>query len=195
MFNILIAGVGGQGNVLASRVIAECAIKKGLHVKTAETIGMAQREGTVVSHLRIGKIVNSSLVSEGKGDLLIGMEIAEGARSLSKLNKDAKIIINDYSIVPAMVSIGMGTYQEKEIKDYLKKYFPKTLFIRASSLALEIGTLKVTNVIMLGSSVQSGFLPFSSDEIWFALKELLPEKLHAINKKAFQSGIEAVKAI
>lgn len=189
MYNILIAGVGGQGNLLASRVIAECAIRKKLSVKTSETIGMAQREGAVVSHVRIGENVYSPLIGDGKGDILIGMELAEAARNLNKLNKEAKVMVNDYTIVPAMVSIGKGKYLVSELKEFIKSNFSDGFFIPASQIAIELGNVRATNVVMLGALAKLNILPFSKEDFTQVLQELLPPKLHQMNLKAFEAGL------
>ncbi|WP_269849076.1 2-oxoacid:acceptor oxidoreductase family protein [Methanosarcina horonobensis] len=100
-YDILIAGVGGQGVVLASRMLALTAIKTGFHVSTAETIGMSQREGSVSSHVRIGDEISGSLIPAGKADLLIGLEPAETVRNLPFLKKNGKVIVNSHTIPPA----------------------------------------------------------------------------------------------
>ena len=194
MLNVLIAGVGGQGNILASRVIAECAVEKCFAVKTSETIGMAQREGTVVSHVRFGKEVYSPMIAEGQGDILIGMEIAESARSLNKLKSQAKLIINDYAIIPAAVSLGKCNYDIDAIKDFILKHYPDTIFIPASTIAIASGSIRTTNVVMLGAIAKLGMLPFTPEELLNKILELIPEKHLKLNQQAFQAGVDYIES-
>jgi indolepyruvate ferredoxin oxidoreductase beta subunit len=118
-YDILIAGVGGQGVVLASRMLALAAMKAGLHVSTAETIGMSQREGSVSSHIRIGNEVSGSLIPVGQADLLLGLEPAETVRNLLFLGKSGKVLVNTHAIPPASKLPGSPNYDPVALLSFL----------------------------------------------------------------------------
>ena len=119
--DIIMCGVGGQGTVLASRAIGEAAIQSGYHVRTSEIIGMAQREGSVVSQVRFDKTVNSPLIPDQGADILIGFELAEAVRSLHRVKPGGSVLINTQTIVPPSVYLGLATYNEKELLSFIKK--------------------------------------------------------------------------
>ena len=126
MLNCLLAGVGGQGTVLASKLLAQAAIKQGLQARTAETIGMAQRGGCVVSHVRIGRESYSPLITVGQADVLIGFEPAEAVRCLSYLKKGGTVIVSNNAIKPITDTFSKVPYDEKVMLDYLKKQVENT---------------------------------------------------------------------
>lgn len=190
--NIIIAGVGGQGNVLASRLIASTSIMKGMEAKTSETIGMAQRGGCVASHIRIGGQYHSPIVPEGGADLLIGFEIAETARNITKLKKGGKAVMNMGSIRPAGGLINLNAYDEQEACQFIQAYCPDIVSIDAFAIAKEIGNPKVVNIAMIGAAVAAAFLPFTQEEFEIVLKKHLPEKILNINLQAFRKGMSEV---
>jgi indolepyruvate ferredoxin oxidoreductase beta subunit len=180
-FNCLIAGIGGQGTVLASKLIAAAAMKKGFDVRTTETIGMAQRGGSVVSHVRIGDNIYSPLIPSGKADILIAFEPAEAVRQLPFLKSDGVLITAGYSS-PAMV-------------EYLKSCVSRLAVIDNARLALK--NAKTLNVALLGAAAQlsqrdqSGGFPFDAETLKEAIPEMLHERFWEINIEAFELGRKA----
>ena len=190
MRNVLLSGVGGQGTVLAAKVLAQAAQDKGWQVRTAETIGMAQRGGSVSSHLRIGSKDLSPVVPSAHADVLLAFELAEGARMIPKLSPKAKAVINTDEIIPTNVALKQGVYLDSEYLEVLKKALPKGVFISAAPLALKAGDARTLNVVMLGAATGAGVLPFSVDEMRAALKACIKPKLLKMNEKAFDLGIK-----
>ena len=189
--NIIIAGVGGQGTILASKIISHAADKKGLFIRTSETIGMAQRGGSVCSHIRINAEDVSPVIPSHHADLLIGFELAEAVRQIPKLAASAKCVVNTDKIVPTNVALKQGKYLEEEYLEILKKTLPNGIFISASHLALEAGDARTLNIVLLGAASGAGLLPFTEEEIREAIKECVKPKLLAMNEKAFELGIKA----
>ena len=189
--NIIIAGVGGHGTILASKIISCAADKKGLFIRTSETIGMAQRGGSVCSHIRINAEDVSPVIPSHHADILIGFEPAEAARQIPKLAKNAKCVVNTDKIVPTNVALKQGKYLEEEYLEILKKTLPNGFFMSASPLALEAGDARTLNIVLLGAAVGADILPFTEDEIREAIKECVKPKLLAMNEKAFNLGMEA----
>ena len=122
--NILICGVGGQGTVLAAKVLSQAAISGGQHVLSAETIGMAQRGGSVTSHVRIGDDIFSPLIPKGTADIIIAFEAAEAVRNISYLKKDGLVIVNKKIVQPTTASLNNKTFSESEMIDYLSAKIP-----------------------------------------------------------------------
>jgi indolepyruvate ferredoxin oxidoreductase beta subunit len=189
-FDILIAGVGGQGVVLASRMLALAAMKTGFHVSTAETIGMAQREGSVSSHVRIGDEVSGPLIPSGQADLLIGLEPAEAVRNLFYLGKGGKILVNTHGIPPGSKPPGSPEYDPSLLLSFLKIHCPGMLSLDFTELAEKTGTYKAANIAMLGAA--AGFLPLSLETLQTVLDAEIPEKHRAVNKAAFEIAIKRV---
>lgn len=189
-FDIIIAGVGGQGVVLASRLLATAAMDAGFHVATAETIGMAQREGSVTSHVRIGDYVCGSLIPQGKADLLIGLEPAEAARNILFLGKDGNMLVNEHAIMPP--TQGCDEYDPERILEFLKKTCPQTITADFTGLARDAGTYKAANVAMIAASAGAGLLPFSEEYLWDVLEKMIPEKYRDVNRRVFDRAIECV---
>ncbi|MBR6463484.1 indolepyruvate ferredoxin oxidoreductase subunit alpha [bacterium] len=182
--NIILCGVGGQGTVLASRLLAATAMRLGLEIKTAETIGMAQRGGSVVSHIKIGKNVHSPIIGEKEADLILGFEIAETLRNLSYLKDGGKIITSSCQVIPVNAMLGGPPYLLDEITAYLKNAVPDITLIDTISAAKALGSEKIVNVLMLGQAAKAGLLGFGTEDIMETIKELLPPKLQEINLKA-----------
>jgi indolepyruvate ferredoxin oxidoreductase beta subunit len=169
----MIAGVGGQGTVLASKLIAAAAIKKGFDVRTSETIGMAQRGGSVFGHIRIGENIFSPIIPVGKADALIGFEPAETVRQLPFLRKDGSVIVYNSGNTDTI--------------HYLKENVQKLTVIEARRLTAY--SVKTLNVFLLGAAVQSGILPFDAETLKQVLTEMLPERFLEMNLKAFEGGL------
>lgn len=187
MTNILIAGVGGQGTVLASKLIAEAAIRKGLHVRTTETIGMAQRGGSVVSHVRIGVLVHSPLVSPGSADLLVAFEPAEGARLLPFLRESGAVVVCDRAVQPVSASLAGKGYPADKLLKYIQTHAANRTVIRASEI-FEICSPKMLNTALLGAAHHTGFMPCTLTEFEQVLREKLPERFINPNLQALHAG-------
>jgi indolepyruvate ferredoxin oxidoreductase beta subunit len=169
----MIAGVGGQGTVLASKLIAAAAIKKGFDVRTTETIGMAQRGGSVFGHVRIGENIFSPIIPLGRADALIGFEPAETVRQLPFLRDNGSVIVYDSG--------------NRDMIHYLKENVQKLIVIEARPITAH--NVKTLNVFLLGAAVQNGILPFDAETIKQVLREMLPERFLEMNLKAFEGGL------
>ena len=194
-FDILIAGVGGQGVVLASRMLALAALKAGFHVSTAETIGMAQREGSVSSHIRIGNETSGSLIPIGQADLLLGFEPAETVRNLPYLRKGGRILVNTHDIPPASRPPGSPEYDPMALLSFLNAHCPDLICFNFTKLAEEAGTYKVANIAMLGAALGIGVLPFPEDTLQTVLDTEIPEKHRAVNMAAFENAVKWVSGV
>lgn len=184
--NIILCGVGGQGTVLASKLIAAAAMKKGLNVMSAETIGMAQRGGSVFSHVRIGEKLYSPMIAEKSADLIIGFEPGEAVRMLPFLKADGQMVVSRRAILPVTASLSESSYNGEEMVAYLKKYVPDLLIVDSEKACKEIGSPKVLNVLLLGAAVSGGVLGFSEEEMKSIMKERIPEHFHSLNFKALE---------
>jgi len=192
-FDIVIAGVGGQGNVLASRVLARAALAAGLEVRTSESIGMAQREGQVASHVRMGKGLAGGIIPRGEADLLIGLELAEAVRALPKLRAGGKAVVSTTVIRPLSVLLGNSLYDDAALLGYLKERVPDVIFVNAEDLAVQAGNRKAANSVLLGAvSTLDGFVPVSAELLLDALLQTLLPRLHEVNRRAFALGQQAV---
>ncbi len=188
--NILISGVGGQGTVLASRLLAAAAISDGKFARTAETIGMSQRGGCVVSHVRIDSEKKSSVIPLQSADVLISFELAEAARNLARLSKESVAIVNTQIIKPITASLGNDDYDAEAIKESIIKNIKKVYFIDGYALAQKAGTVKAVNVVLLGAATATGMLPFDKAAMLNAIGENVPAKFRELNIDAFNLGYE-----
>ena len=182
--NIILCGVGGQGTVLASKLAAAAAMNRGFGVKTAETIGMAQRGGSVFSHLRIGDDIASPLIAKGQADLIIGFEPAETVRMLPYLRKGGSAVVSSRPIMPVSASIGASVYPLGEIMDYLKSRVENLTIVDSDRAAADLGSDRVLNVVLLGAAVRTGELGVTEEDVMEAIHQRLAEKFHALNEKA-----------
>ncbi len=181
----MIVGVGGQGTLLASRIIGNVAIKAGYDVKVSEVHGMSQRGGSVVTYVKYDKEVFSPLVFEGEADFLLAFEELEAYRWLPYLKKGGKLIVNTQQMNPMPVITGAMKYPENIVEKLENKVSDITA-IDAFSLALEAGTVKAVNIVLIGSFAKNSDV---SKEIWIeAIKETVPPKFLNINLKAFELG-------
>jgi len=185
VFNILIAGVGGQGVLLTSKIIAEAALLAGLDVKQSEVHGMAQRGGSVLSQVRFGDKVFSPIVSEGEADLLIGFEPLETARYLHYLRETGRVIYNTRSIGTIGVSIGKEQYPA-DIHDTIRKHVKQVHAFDATETAVGVGEKRAVNLVLLGAAL--GVLPLDAAIVDQAITTSVPKKLLEINRKAFLAG-------
>ena len=189
--SIVIAGVGGQGTLLASKILSEAAQRRGLFVRTSETIGMAQRGGSVSSHLRIGSEDVSPVIPLLHADVLIGFELAEAARQVNRLKPDASAVVNLDCIVPTNVALRQGEYHCDEYIATIRKYVKKVFCLNAASMAIAEGDARALNIVLLGFSVGAGILPFEDSEIREAMECCIKPRLLEINRRAFMLGVEA----
>ena len=159
-FSIILAGVGGQGAVLASKLLARAAMARGLSVKTAETIGMAQRGGSVVSHVRIGEGAHSPLVGRGRADAIVAFEPAEAARQLPFLRPGGAVVTSDLPVVPVSAATGGPAYDLPAIMTYLRARVGEEnlVVVDASAAVASLGTARVLNVVLLGAAARAGAL-------------------------------------
>ncbi len=185
--NILMVGVGGQGVLLASEILSEVMMRAGHDVKKSEVHGMAQRGGSVSSHVRFGPKVYSPLIKKGDADILFSFELLEAVRYLDYLRKDARIIVNSQKILPPSVTLGADTYPD-DIPEILRKKYPSCEVVDALEIARRAGNAKALNIAFLG--VLSKY--FDVDErVWNeAISAMLPAKLVEVNLKAFVLGRE-----
>lgn len=182
--NIVLCGVGGQGTVLASKLIAAAAMKKGIPVMSAETIGMAQRGGSVFSHIRMGSGFYAPMIAKGTADIIIGFEPGETVRMLPYLREDGQIIVSQRAIMPVTAVLTDTPYDGCEMIAYLKRHVPKLLVVDTEQACREIGSARVLNILLLGAAIHSGALGLEEDEIKDVLRERLPEKFHEQNFQA-----------
>jgi indolepyruvate ferredoxin oxidoreductase beta subunit len=192
--DLLITGVGGQGVILASDIISETAITAGFDVKKTDTLGMAQRGGSVVSHVRIAPKVWSPLIKEGTADLILAFEKLEAARWSHYLRSGGIVIINDYEQPPQSVSLGLEEYPDREaISVSLKKRTDKIYFIDATRLAGELGNVRTFNILMLGCF--SVFAPVDINVWKESISQHLPENIREINLTAFDIGRKEIEGV
>jgi indolepyruvate ferredoxin oxidoreductase beta subunit len=183
--NILVAGVGGQGVILASDVMADTFLEAGYDVKKSEVHGMAQRGGSVSSHVRFGEKVYSPIIKMGEVDYLCMMEKMETLRWLNYCNKSTVILMDDVEVNPPVVNLGEMEYPEN-IEEILRNNFKNFHIIPAATIAAELGSERAANVVLTGAL--SMLLDIDKD-VWLnSLLARLPEKLHTLNKKAFLAG-------
>jgi indolepyruvate ferredoxin oxidoreductase beta subunit len=189
--NIFLSGVGGQGTILASNILAEIFLKAGYDVKKAEVHGMAQRGGDVTTHFRFGKKVYSSLIKYGDVDYLLSFEMLEALRYINWVKPEGKILINKQEIFPPSVSLGNMAYPQ-EVEKTFKKYFKNNIWmIDGQGIAKKLGNAQAANVVLVGAF--SNFFPTVKDEQWIdAIKGLLAPKLHDLNIKAFYEGKKSI---
>ncbi len=187
--NVLIAGVGGQGNLFASSILAEYLIKKGYKINAVQTIGAAQRGGSVVSHLRVSDAeLYSPLIPAGKVDILMGFETIEMLRNFELLAGDGMYLLNDYKEPTVLCNMEMDTYpSDEEIRAALKKSGKKGYSIKATECARQIGGSLLTNVVMVGALCQVSPL-FDSQEVKQVLAGKSPAKVKEQNLQAFDAG-------
>lgn len=182
--DIILCGVGGQGTILASKLLAAAAMGRGIPVKTAETIGMAQRGGSVFSHVRIGAGAASPLIGRGRAGLIIAFEPAEAVRQLSFLKLGGTVVVSNRPIVPASALVGGPAYDVDAIMAYLRDKVENLVVVDSDAAARDLGSAKCLNVVLLGAAVRSGALGLASFDISAAIKRIVPERFHDLNERA-----------
>ena len=182
--NIMIVGVGGQGTLLASRILGNTVINEGYDVKVSEVHGMSQRGGSVVTYVKYGEKIYSPIVDRGEADIILAFEMLEAYRALPYLKKGGKMIVNTQSIDPMPVIIGAMEYPEN-IKDKLAEKID-LLPVDALTLAKEAGNAKAVNVVLIGVMAKLTDIPY---ENWVeTIKTTVPPKFLDVNLKAFDLG-------
>ena len=190
IINVLLVGVGGQGTILASKILTHVALAQGHEVKMSEIHGMAQRGGSVVTQVRMGEGVYSPVIEPGEADFVVAFEQLEAYRWAHFLKKDGTLIVNTQKIVPLTVLIGAANYPESILVD-LKDRVERFIELDGLKLASEAGNAKATNVVLMG--VLSKYMGFPEEAWQNALEARIPAKLLELNKKAFASGVAAAK--
>ena len=187
IMNVLITGVGGQGTLLTSRIIAQVAVDLGHDVKVTEVHGMAQRGGSVVSEVRYGEKVYSPTIPKGEADVLLAFEKLEAARWLDYLKPDGIVIINDERVDPLPVMSGKMKYPE-DIIDRIAQFKPKTTVANATQTAIECGNAKAANVVLVG--ILSKVINLPAERVEAAICDLVPAKALDVNLAAFRRGVD-----
>ncbi|NLZ45608.1 MAG: indolepyruvate oxidoreductase subunit beta [Clostridiales bacterium] len=182
--NCLLCGVGGQGTVLASKLIAFSAMEKGLEVRTAETIGMAQRGGCVVSHVRTGKGISSPMIPKGEADVIIAFEPAEAVRNIGFLKEGGRVIVNKKPVKPVTASLTGSEYDGEEMLKYLEDNVSNLNVVDGDDICLKCGSSKVLNIVLLAAAAKSGALGITIEELKSAITKRIPEKFHELNMTA-----------
>jgi indolepyruvate ferredoxin oxidoreductase beta subunit len=190
--SIVLTGVGGQGVITAAKIIGEAALNEDIQVYVSEVHGMAQRGGSVICTVRMGK-VSTALLARGTADAIISTEPIEALRYIGFANKQTKVITDINPIVPFNVTVSGEKYPNledvfKEIKSYANLYK-----IDALKIARKAGSIITKNIVMLGSLAAVDVLPFKSDVLLESIIKNIPDNYKEINKKAFYGGMKAIK--
>ncbi len=192
--NFLLAGVGGQGTLLASDIIAEVGERVGRDVKKADVHGMAQRGGAVVSHVRWGERVASPLCERGKVDYFVGQELLETLRWIEYLKPCGVAIVSQQRIVPVSTVFGDEVYPDKSrVSAVLAQATPHTHFVDAMGAAEKLGNTRVANIVLLGAL--SRFLDVPADDWLHVILERVPAKYAEVNRRAFEGGRDQVPSV
>lgn len=193
--NLIITGVGGQGNILISRLIGQSLVDEGYSITIGETYGASQRGGSVASHVRISKkTAYSPLTPEGRADIILGLEPVESLRILTLFGNGSSFVITNTRLIHSMaVVIGDAEYPRLEtIKDGIAKLSQKAWYIDASKIALDMGMPLLTNIIMTGALVGAGLLPIDKDRFRERFRMNFRKEQLALNVKAFDMGLAEV---
>ena len=196
-FKVVIAGVGGQGTLLSSRLLAEAAINAGMSVKIGETYGMAQRGGPVMGHIQIGGEASNPQIRKGEADALLGFEPAEAVRQgVTYLKESGLALVNTRVTAPVEVISGMVSYPDMgKMMALPGKVTGNVKAFDATALAEEAGDPITTNIVMLGALTASGVLPYGEDVVVETIKAGLRPQFIALNTRAFELGEKAYKGL
>jgi indolepyruvate ferredoxin oxidoreductase beta subunit len=188
-FNIVLAGVGGQGTLLAAEALGVAAVKDELNVRVSEIHGMAQRGGSVVSMVRIGENVLASTVLEGQADILLGFEPLETLRSLKYVSEKTFVLMNTERIAPTELAAKNQKYPNiEEIVQKIRSFTHRIELVDAPKLAKKAGSSLTQNVVLLGALAGTKLLPVKTVSLKLAVEELVPQKHLDMNMKAFELG-------
>lgn len=193
-FNVLIAGVGGQGNLLSSEIIATAAVRCGLKVRLADVFGAAQRGGSVLSHIRMGEGVYSPVIPRGGAEVLLGFEPVECLRASGLLSSSCVAIVNTRPIYPRDVSIGKHSYPSiSEITSLLQRLVTRLIRRDFTELAEKAGSPRTLNVIMVGSLAGLELLPVEKETFLEVVAETVPKGTEEMNIRAFKIGYDEIE--
>jgi indolepyruvate ferredoxin oxidoreductase beta subunit len=197
--NFLLAGVGGQGTILASDLLVNVGMAAGLQAKQAEVHGLSQRGGSVTSYVRWGQVVYSPLVGAGEVDVYLAFEKLEALRHLNKIRPEALVIVNMETILPVSMLSGSLAYPDDErLRATIAKVTSRVVYIDAAGMAASLGNLRVANVVLLGAlsallEDESLLGPKMAQEIWLkAIAERVPSRFIQVNQQAFEAGRQEV---
>lgn len=196
--NIIVTGVGGQGNIQASYIIASAAVKDGFYVSVGETYGAAQRGGSVTSHIRLSKETEyGPLIPKGKAHIILGFEPVECLRTIGDFgNKQTKVIVNPRPVYPIDVLSGEAIYPAVEkVLEAIKELVNSVHVVEATELAKKAGDTILQNVVLVGCLAASGYTPINMETFKAAIRELFLGKSLELNLKAFNMGAEEFKKI
>lgn len=186
--SVMIVGVGGQGTLLASRVLGSAMLSQGVDVKVSEVHGMSQRGGSVVTYVRYGDKVYSPIIAQGEADVLLAFEALEAARYLPWLKPEGTVVVNTQQMDPMPVVTGVAEYP-KDILEKVREQGVKVVALDALGMAEEAGSSKAVNVVLIGAMAKKLDLP---KEVWIdTIKETVPSKFIDMNLKAFELGYNA----
>jgi indolepyruvate ferredoxin oxidoreductase beta subunit len=188
--NVLFSGVGGQGIILASKILTRCAYISGYMVKESELHGMAQRGGSVTSHVRFGEEIYAPLISKGKADYLVALEELEGLRYAYYLKPGGIVILNRKRVIPSSLNPEIAPYPE-DVKSQLEAMGFHVDDVNAFEIANDMGNSKMENIIVMG--ILSRYLPFTISAWETVIKESVPPKTIEVNLAAFQKGRESIE--
>ncbi|MBT8349906.1 MAG: indolepyruvate oxidoreductase subunit beta [Deltaproteobacteria bacterium] len=192
---LIIVAVGGQGNLLASRVLGEAALLSDVPVRMSEIHGMAQRGGVVESALVFGDS-DSTIISDGEADVLVGFEPSETIRAINKANPKTVVITNLSPLPPFTVAIGKGTYPDlDQVQDLIRAKTASLIAFNAADLAKEAGNVMSVNMVLLGAMIQTDILPLTADSIKETIKTKTKKAFVDINLKAFDLGFSTAKQL
>jgi indolepyruvate ferredoxin oxidoreductase, beta subunit len=195
LINVIIAGVGGQGNVLASQILGRLFVAQGYKVTIGETYGVSQRGGSVMSHLRLSRNEQfSPIIPKGLGHLIVALEPMEGLRILGQFgNPDVQVVVNTRSLLPMSVMAGETKYPDLNSILQLIKTNSKSMWtVDATQIALEMGNSILSNIIMLGAVAATNILPIDQDKLFNIFDQTFPPKYLELNRKAFEQGIASL---
>ena len=205
----LLCGVGGQGTVLASKLLAFAAMEQGLSVRTAETMGMAQRGGCVVSHVRIGDEIASPLIPKGGADVILGFEPAEAVRCLPYLKHGGAAVVCKKAITPVTASLNWAlepsspihcntTKPERNTADtmlaYLHEHIRRLTVMDGEAICRICGSPKVLNIALLATAAGTGYIDLTPEALKEAIRKRIPEQFHALNLQAVEAALSALRA-
>ena len=184
--NILITGVGGQGIVLSSKLLAQTAMQQGIPVISAETIGMAQKGGSVQSWIRLGSGICSAMFPKGCADLLLSFEPGEAVRMLPYLREGGTAVVNTHAIMPTTASLSGSSYSGQEMTAYLAETVQNLIFVDGQKACEELGSPRALNMVLLGAALHSGALPFSVEEVDAVMRKTVRESFWDLNSRALR---------
>ncbi len=182
--NIVLCGVGGQGTILASKLISASAMAKGIPVKSAETIGMAQRGGSVFSNIRLGEDATCPMIAVGTADIIIAFEPGEAVRLLPYLKKGGTVVVSRRPVMPVTAALAGSDYEGTEMLEYLESTVEHLVSVDTVTACRELGSTKVLNLLLLGVAAASGALGLDIEDIRQAVVKRVPERFHELNFKA-----------